>query len=1109
MLHTPTKSLLIPTLGLLLVTQLLVTPGCSSDEKDCTIIVEADADGAEDTVVFVDSSVTEDYFVPDTGEPEEEDTTPEPGGLGAPCGDNTDCESGYCIESPTGFVCTKTCLTDCPTGWSCKSVINTQPDVVFICVPDVLSLCLPCDEDKQCGGGRCIDVGTGKFCASGCPQNGCPTGFSCANEGGEELCIPDSGTCDCSIANDGQVRSCAVTNEFGSCPGVETCDGLVGWTPCSASTPIAEICDGQDNDCDGSLDEDLIEAATCEQSNEFGNCEGVLTCLGVQGSVCSASEPSPELCDYKDNDCDGETDEDYKINGKYADALHCGQCNASCQGAIPFAQSTCNAVDFDPPVCVVDECLSGYYEVNSFLCSPLPGKQCDPCDGPEDCLSQGSQCVPIGSSTFCAAPCDQVPCSAGFTCTDDPTAGLVCIPETGSCTCDGQNSDLQKACELTYTDPENSDITITCAGVETCEADGWSPCTPPEDVCDGLDNDCDGLVDGPWVNEDGVYATAENCGVCGNNCLVAPPANSIGFCDVSGTVPACGITCQDGYFNVDGLPSNGCECGFQSDTDYPDGADQNCDGVDGEINNAIFVAKTGDDTNPGTIDSPKRTILGGITAAAAQAKRDVYVATGVYSESVNMTPNVSLYGGYSGDFLARDIVLYETAILGPAPVTSLPATVNAPGFTDDSGATTTLAGFSIFGWNSLQPGGSSYGVWAPEATSQLRIANNRIYAGSGGNGTPGASGVSGASGQDGATGLAAKDVGDSSCDDSDASFGGSGGVHSCGNLAVNGGNGGAAQCPNFNESVSFPACPAGAAQNPEPSESGQDGLGNSAGAGGASGFDSYINARYGPFNDYDCQTYVVNNCNQCLLPGGQQKVGANGVAGGDGEPGNGGGGCSESGTVVNNLWVSGNGGSGAPGGHGSGGGGGGAAGGVETVLCSADDTAFTDIGGSGGGGGSGGCAGTSGSGGQGGGGSFGIFLSWSATPTSLPVLEGNELFLGNGGAGGNGGTGGVGGAGGAAGAGGLNGQAQSATFCTEGGGKGGPGGAGGAGGGGGGGCGGVSYGIFVFGAPGNASWQTANFFTETGNGGLGGGGGASIGISGTDGISGAIQQTNF
>ena len=59
MLHTPTKSLLIPALGLLLVTQLLVTPGCSSDEKDCTIIVEADADGAEDTVVFVDSSVTE------------------------------------------------------------------------------------------------------------------------------------------------------------------------------------------------------------------------------------------------------------------------------------------------------------------------------------------------------------------------------------------------------------------------------------------------------------------------------------------------------------------------------------------------------------------------------------------------------------------------------------------------------------------------------------------------------------------------------------------------------------------------------------------------------------------------------------------------------------------------------------------------------------------------------------------------------------------------------------------------------------------------------------------------------------------------------------------
>ena len=78
-----------------------------------------------------------------------------------------------------------------------------------------------------------------------------------------------------------------------------------------------EVCDGEDNDCDGHIDNGLTAPITCLTQ---GECAGtVATCGGAAGWECAYGPTVstdghgaiiPEtLCDGKDNDCDGKVDE--------------------------------------------------------------------------------------------------------------------------------------------------------------------------------------------------------------------------------------------------------------------------------------------------------------------------------------------------------------------------------------------------------------------------------------------------------------------------------------------------------------------------------------------------------------------------------------------------------------------------------------------------------------------------------------------------------------------------------------------------------------------------------------------------------------------------------
>ncbi|MCB9762446.1 MAG: hypothetical protein H6739_21795 [Alphaproteobacteria bacterium] len=96
-----------------------------------------------------------------------------------------------------------------------------------------------------------------------------------------------------------------------------------------------ELCDGIDNDCDGTVDNDATDASTWytdADGDGFGNPDGaVVACEAPSGTVADNTDcadadeavnpDADEVCDGIDNNCDGEVDEDTSVDAStwYAD----------------------------------------------------------------------------------------------------------------------------------------------------------------------------------------------------------------------------------------------------------------------------------------------------------------------------------------------------------------------------------------------------------------------------------------------------------------------------------------------------------------------------------------------------------------------------------------------------------------------------------------------------------------------------------------------------------------------------------------------------------------------------------------------------------------------
>jgi len=449
-----------------------------------------------------------------------------------------------------------------------------------------------------------------------------------------------------------------------------------------------------------------------------------------------------------------------------------------------------------------------------------------------------------------------------------------------------------------------------------------------------------------------VMRSLDHCGSCNFECVTAHNDSvcNAGSCEI--------LQCDPDWVDLNGVAHDGCECHNEGE-DVPDLTtpflDTNCDGVDGDVSKATFVATSGTDNAAcGTMAAPCKTIQYGIDKT--NAGNYVLVAGGTYAEAITLKSGVSVYGGYS----AADWSRSTTNV-----VTITGANDNGHGWAargTDISTETILNQLTFVAPAATAAGASSVGIACTNCNG-LHVAYATVEAKAGQAGTDGVDGDAGANGGAGVEGGKYNHRGATA-----RAHGSAGGTSPCGGGAGGrGGHGGRNGIPNGDSGDKGVSV--------SPADGGNGGSGGSGSSGSHAGH------------------------------------GATGSAGQAGSPGTNGSAGSAGGANTNNFWISIHGVDGSSDGTvGAGGGGGGGGGAARRNGLSARRR-----GGGGGGGGAGGCPGAHGTGGVSGGASIAVLLTESG---SAQILN-SYLMTANGGRGGRGGTGGPGGAGGNGGAGGM------------------------------------------------------------------------------------------
>ncbi|MDH5671787.1 MAG: hypothetical protein OEZ06_06530 [Myxococcales bacterium] len=390
--------------------------------------------------------------------------------------------------------------------------------------------------DSSCGAGYCNSTNTPSSCAGGV-ETACSPGSPLSSD--DTTCDGVDDDCDGTDDDDYVVNStcgtgyCETNNTPSSCVGgVETL-----CTAASQNTPDDKGCNGVDDDCDGSTDEDYVADASCGS----GPCRGTntpSTCVdGVETPCMSGSEgnTTDPTCDGVDDDCDGTPDDDYA-----SVTTSCGVGACASTGATSCANGK-----------VTDSCIAGDPAPSDASCDGVD----DDCDGtPDDDYVVDASCG-IGECNASNTPSS---CAGGV-----ETLCVAGTPATGvDSSCDNKDDDCDSSFDEDYVPVASCGIGYcrqantpsSCSGGVITDCVPSDPKSATDATCDGVDDDCDGASDedfDPYCSGSSTVTCVDGGEVltaCDDGIICTEDICTAGSCDVIPDDSACaddGVACTN------------------------------------------------------------------------------------------------------------------------------------------------------------------------------------------------------------------------------------------------------------------------------------------------------------------------------------------------------------------------------------------------------------------------------------------------------------------------------------------------------------------------------------------------------------------------------------